>query len=49
MSHLTLGPLGLGWVSSHSRPMVVDLVNKSHWAYHLLHLGVPAVLEVALS
>ena len=29
--------------------LVVDLVSKSHWAYHLLHLGVPAVLEVALS
>ena len=29
--------------------LVVDLVSKSHWAYNLLHLGVPAVLEVALS
>ncbi len=29
--------------------LVVDLVSKSHWAYHLLLLGVPAVLEVALS
>ena len=29
--------------------LVVDLVSKSHWAHNLLHLGVPAVLEVALS